>query len=177
MALPFMEAGIPVWLYGETGVGKTFNVRALTEHLKRPFHRFQCSPRSEVADIVGVLRAKNGETFFQHGPLPLAMLEGGILNVDEVSAPWDNSIQFALHAVLEGDDLSIPESGEPPISATPGFSIVSCDNTRGLAEEAEYVGTRAVNEAFRDRFVFIEVGHMPVKQEVGVVEAALEEWA
>jgi hypothetical protein len=54
--------------------------------------------------------------------------------------------------------------------------ILVTDNTRGLGESVEYVGTQAINEATRDRFYFVEFGSMEPAQELAIAtsEAAHE---
>jgi hypothetical protein len=54
--------------------------------------------------------------------------------------------------------------------------ILVTDNTRGLGESVEYVGTQAINEATRDRFYFVEFGSMEQEQELAIAtsEAAHE---
>lgn len=169
-AMPFIASGQPVWLYGETGVGKSMNLALLSEYMGMPFVRFQCDNDSLTDDLIGGLRVEGGETVFQEGPLPLAMREGAVLAVDEISAPANQALQFSLHAVLEGVPLTISQDGGRVVDPMAGFTLAVCDNTRGLGEGINYVGTRSVNEAFRDRFVFVEVGHMPEDMELAIIE-------
>jgi MoxR-like ATPase len=117
------------------------------------------------------LRASNGatETIFEYASIPHAMSatirgdesgRGLPCIVDEISLA-DSGALMTLQAVLEGEPLTISENGGETIFPDPGFQLIACDNTRGLGEAVAYVATLPVNEAFRDRFLFCEIGYSP----------------
>jgi hypothetical protein len=176
---PILDAGENMWIHGPTGGGKTYGV---AEHFRtrrgvRPI-RMQCNANTVHAHIVGTfgLRAENGATvtIFHHAAIPHAMSAairgddggGGLpVIIDEISLA-DSGALMTLQAVLEGEPLLISENGGETVFPDPGFQVVACDNTRGLGEAAAYVATLPVNEAFRDRFLFCEVGYSPNEKSI-----------
>lgn len=175
-----MRASIPVWAHGPAGCGKTFAAMAIAEKLyplneerDRSFIRFQGSIDKNVDDLVGGFEAENGSTVREYGPLALAMKEGIPFIYDEPTACLPE-VNFEFHAVLEGNPLIITKFRGERIDPEPGHCIVCCDNTVGQGEANEYVGTNMMNEAFRDRFVFLEFDFMPKQTELDVVENQVE---
>lgn len=172
MVRPFMDLGIPLWIHGPKGCGKSFMVKQVAEQLGRTMLRVQITNASVPQDLLGDHAASNGSTYFEYGPLPLAMQNGWILNIDEISSgPPD--VQFVLHSVLEGNPLVLAAKQGEIITAKPGFAIMFTDNSVGLGEATEYVGTKSTNEAFRDRPLFLAVDYMPGKRECNIVNLEL----
>lgn len=163
----------PTWLWGPSGAGKTSGIKQMCATLNWPLYRVQMTADFAVADFVGVTQVtideKTGQavTTFRDGLLIQAMLNGGVLLVDEVSvAP--PGVLMALQAVLErsgGDVDSVwrdggswcsyinTENGGEVIHAHPRFRIAVTDNTNGQGDATgAYSGTNVMNEAFRSRF-------------------------
>jgi hypothetical protein len=166
--------GYPVWSFGGTGEGKTYANKRIASELSRTgrYHRFQGEKDRTAADFIGDLGATSGTTHRVDGPLPTAREAGEPLIVDEVTI-CDPSVLMCLQAVLEGDDLYITGSYHKVVEAEDGHIIMVTDNTRGLGESIEYVGTHAINEATRDRFYFVEFGEMDAEQQLGIVKSEL----
>lgn len=174
----FARRGKPVWAFGPTGCGKTHALRAVAKRLSgvEPF-RFQGRRDRSAEDFVGTMTAEDGTVYWEPGPLPQAM-EAGIPFVIDEPTICDSDVLMALQAVLEGDSLYVTKDGGKRVTITPGFTVMAADNTRGLGESVEYIGTKPLNEAFRDRFVFIEFDYMPDEQERNVVEHIMErDWS
>lgn len=172
---PMVREGIPVWVAGPTGSGKSFEIERMSAALTRPYYRIQGTGDMTVDDVLGGFAASAGTTRFEYGPLPLAMgVTGkpGILNIDEITA-CPAEVLFEFQAVLEGKDLVIKKNRGERVTPQAGFAIVACDNTIGLGENAEYIGTHVMNEAFRDRFLFCEFDYMPESQEKEAVKSEL----
>jgi MoxR-like ATPase len=90
------------------------------------------------------------------GFLKQAMIHGGILLIDEVTATPAH-VLMCLQAVLERTP------GQPPrlvdsrtseiVEAHPRFRVIVSDNTNGQGDVTRsYQGTNVMNEAFRNRF-------------------------
>lgn len=174
---PLIREGLAVWLVGETGAGKTHSIFDISARLGRNVIRFQGKRDATTDDFVGGFGVdeKNGASVsvFQYGALPLAMKNGDILNIDEITA-LPAEVLFELQAVLEGKPLVLTKNRGEVIHAAPGFCIVAADNTLGLGEAAEYVGTNVMNEAFRDRFYFVHYDYMPEKHEKAAIKSELD---
>lgn len=171
---PLLREGRHVWLHGPTGSGKTHTVKDLARRLGRPMIRFQGKGDATTDDFVGGFAAVNENgvpvTQFQYGVLPLAMQQGAILNIDEITA-LPAEVLFELQAVLEGDNLVLSKNRGEVVAPQPGFVVVASDNSLGLGEATEYIGTNVMNEAFRDRFYFVEFGYMPESHEMAALDA------
>ena len=172
---PFMQLGIPLWVHGPKGSGKSYAVKQQSDRLGRTMLRVQITHASVPQDLLGDHAARGGTTFFEYGPLPLAMQNGWILNVDEIST-GPSDVQFVLHAVLEGNPLVLTANRGEVIEPKPGFGIVFTDNSLGLGEATDYIGTKTTNEAFRDRPLFVAFDYMPAKRERHIVNLELEHW-
>lgn len=167
-----IENGENTWVWGPSGVGKTSGVRQICALLNRPLYRLNMSGDVSVDDLVGSThveidpRTGKAITTFSYGVLIRAMLNGGVLLIDEItSAP--PHILIALQAVTEPSDnvhelwadgrphstyLCTANRGET-IHAAQGFRIVVTDNTNGQGDVSGlYAGTNTMNEAFRSRF-------------------------
>lgn len=160
LALPLLRAGLPVWAYGPKGSGKTYAGKQLAAALGVQSITVQATRDSTVEDFVGVMTAKDGATEPARGPVWEAMEEGKLLIVEEPSLA-DPAILMVLQQVLTGEPLTVTGLGETrEIHAVDGFGIYCADNTAGLGEGVDYVGTQRLNDAFLDRFYFIEFGRM-----------------
>lgn len=173
---PIVKAAIPIWLSGATGAGKTHETEALAARVGRTYHRIQGTGDMSVDDLLGGFGAKNGTTQFEYGPLPLAMKEGAVLNIDEITV-IPSEVLFELQAILEGKPLVIKKNRGEVVTAAPGFTVIACDNTVGLAESPEYIGTKPMNEAFRDRFLFVHFSYLPEEVEKAAIKQQLEAFA
>lgn len=190
-----MELGMPVYLWGYHGTGKTTLLAQVAARTRRPFMRVQHTINTEEAHILGqyVVRSRpveveeidqNGNkhkvvkqdtvTEFQLGPLPLAMIEGMVYCADEYDFAMP-SVVAVYQAVLEGKPLVIKDA--PPefrvIRPHPNFRFVATGNTNGVGDETGlYQGTIIQNAANYSRFpITEEVTYMDPKIEEGVLMA------
>lgn len=97
-----------LWVHGPAGCGKTHTVLETCDGLNRHVIRWQGSTDATPEDLLGGLAARDGNTFYQEGPLPLSMTHddgnGCVMLVDEISA-CRSDVTFEFHAVLEGKPL------------------------------------------------------------------------
>lgn len=173
---PLVRACKPVWFHGPKGCGKTYSAVQIAKRLGRPYIRVQGKPDMTAEDLVGSKGAQNASTYFEYGPLPKMMQEGGILIFDEPTIT-PSEVTMRMQAVLEGEPLVLTENGGEVIHPKEGFTIIFCDNTLGLGERSEYIGTNVMNDALRDRFLFVEYDYMPEAQERVAVRTALAEFS
>lgn len=164
-----LVCNVRVLLSGPTGSGKSSVVQQVAARLNRPFTRLQCDNDLTRADFIGQMVLRNKETFFEYGLLPTAMREGHVLLIDE----WDcanPSVAAVLQAVLEGEPLTITETGEV-IKPHPEFRIFATANTLGLGDETGmYHGTQPQNYAALDRFgIVLTVDYPLCSEELGVL--------
>ena len=155
--IALIRAGIPVWLAGDAGAGKTFMTTQIAALLGRPIHRLQGSRDRTLEEVVGAwgFSPEKG-SYFRYGAVPIAMKEGAILHIDEISA-LPSEVTFEMHAVAEGSALTLLRNDNEVITKTKGFALVANDNTVGEGERSDMIGTQPVNAAFRDRWAFLRI--------------------
>ena len=148
---------------GPVGVGKTVLALAVAHHLGRPFFRVDGDERYSEQKLTGwfdppVVLAKGYEqAAFILGPLAQAMLESGLLFINELNR-MPESVQNVLLPSLDERLLIVPKYGE--IAARDGFTVVATQNPR------EFVATSHLSEALRDRFELRVLGYQAPEEEV-----------
>lgn len=167
-----LELNIPVYLWGHAGVGKSTVLEQIAARTKRPYIRVQHTANTEEAHIVGQTLANESGTYFEPGPLALAMRNGWTYNADEYDFAHA-SILAVYQPVLEGKSLVIKEA--PPewrnVKPHPNFRFVATGNTNGSGDETGlYIGTNMGNAANYSRFGIVQlVDYMPKNQEIKVL--------
>ena len=140
----------PVFITGLSGNGKTFQIEQACA-LERVEHiRVNITLETDEDDLIGGFRLKNGETVFELGPIPVAMLRGCPITIDEIDLASPKVM--CLQPVLEGRPLTIKKLGIT-IAPKPGFTVFATANTKGRgSDDGRFVGTNLLNEAFLERF-------------------------
>ncbi|MPS48469.1 MoxR family ATPase [Methylobacillus sp.] len=167
-----VELNIPLMLWGHTGTGKTTLLNQVFARTNRPALRVQHTLNMEERDVVGQMMAGEGRTFFQLGPLPMAMKNGWAYIADEYD--FANPAVLALYQpVLEGEPLVIKEAdeGNRIIRPHPQFRFLATGNTNGTGDETFlYAGTQTQNSANYDRFgIVIKKNYMAQDQEIAMI--------
>ncbi|MBS7248220.1 MAG: MoxR family ATPase [Candidatus Jordarchaeales archaeon] len=151
---------------GEVGVGKTTLADAIARYFNQPMFRVDGDERYTEAKLTGwfdppaVMKYGYTKDAFVPGPLTLAMLEGGILFVNEINR-LSESTQNVFLPVMDEGKLGIPKIGE--ITAKDGFFIIATQNP------LEHVGVTALGEALRDRFCWIRIDYQSEEEEREIV--------
>ncbi|XP_030636974.1 midasin [Chanos chanos] len=160
-----LRFGESVLLVGDTGCGKTTICQLFAALAGQKFFSLNCHLHMETSDFLGGLRpvrrggteqAEDGRLFEWHdGPLVLAMRQGGVFLMDEISLA-DDSVLERLNSVLETEKslvLAEKGSGEDDdvelIVAGPKFRLVATMNPGGD------FGKKELSPALRNRFTEI----------------------
>lgn len=149
-----LELNIPCYVWGHKGSGKSELFEQIAARTGRAFMRVQHTVNTEESHIVGQWTVKNGQTVFEFGPLPLAMINGWTYCGDEYDFALP-SVLSVYQAVLEGKALVIKEAPAEQriIKPHPNFRFVATGNTNGSGDETGlYQGTNIQNSANYDRF-------------------------
>lgn len=166
-----------LWLYGDSGCGKSEFWKQVAAYLGMPFTRLNMDGHLTRGDIIGVNRMvpnadRQMEMRFVDGLLPRAMARPGLLLIDELDL-GDPEIMAVLQPVLEGEPLRILEDHGRVVQPHPFFRIGVTGNTTGLG-----VGTHAYVNAFeqsaatRDRIAaYIKMPYLPPSMEEEVLLA------
>lgn len=168
------ELGMPIYLWGFHGTGKTTILQQAAARSKRPFVRVQHTINMQESDVLGQWTVRNGSTIFQLGPLPMAMINGWIYCADEYDFAMP-SVTSVYQPVLEGQSLLIKDA--PPhfrkITPHENFRFCATGNTNGTGDETGlYQGTMIQNAANYSRFkITEEVVYMDAAIETNIVMA------
>lgn len=149
-----MELNIPCYIWGHKGSGKSELLEQVMARTNRPSVRVQHTVNTEESHIVGQWTVKAGETVFEYGPLPLAMINGWVYIADEYDFALP-SVLAVYQAVLEGKSLMIKEAPAEKRTVKPhaNFRFAANGNTNGSGDESGlYQGTLIQNSANYDRF-------------------------
>ncbi len=136
-------------IVGETGCGKTMSIRDLCFLLKLPYMRVNLNEATTTEDLIGQwIPDSNGGFKWEDGVLVKFMRHGGVFVADEINAS-SPGILFILHSILDDERkvVLVQKDGEV-VNAHPDFWFVSTMNP-------DYVGTRPLNAALKDRFQII----------------------
>lgn len=163
----------PVFITGLSGNGKTFGIEQACAMESREYIRINITTETDEDDLIGGFRLKNGETVFELGPVPVAMLRGAVITIDEIDL--GGSKIMCLQPVLEGKPLTIKKLGIT-ISPVDGFTIFATANTKGTGnEDGKFVGTNLLNEAFLERFpITIEQAYPSITTERKILMKTFE---
>lgn len=163
-----------VFIHGPSGTGKSSLVRQIAALTKRPVRRVSLNGETSVSDFVGHWTVnEQRQTVFVKGILPQAMLEGFILQLDEVDA-MQPEIGFILQQVLEpSGHLLLTDTGDD-IAPHGDFRLVATANTLGFGSDSGLYssGTHILNFAWLDRWeVVVHIDYLPAKDEVNLLRA------
>jgi cobaltochelatase CobS len=169
-----IDCNIPTYLWGHAGVGKSTVIEQICARTGRRYLRIQHTENTEEAHILGQTLANEKGTYFEPGPLAIAMRYGFLYLADEYDFAHP-SILGVYQPVLEGKPLVIKEA--PPewraVRPHPNFRFVATGNTNGSGDESGlYQGTKLGNAANYSRFGVTErVEYMRRDLEISVVSA------
>jgi gas vesicle protein GvpN len=167
-----IKAGKHILIEGEVGVGKTTIAKAIAEYTCANFYRVDGTEDTFSHTLVGyydppVVIAKGyTEESFIYGPLSKAMMEGGMLFINELNR-MPESTQNILLTALDENLLAIPKLKS--IKGDPKFRIIATQNPQA------HVGTTAVGEALKDRFVWLHLDYQPEPEEIEITLQKLTE--
>lgn len=164
----------PILLWGVHGTGKTTLFEQFCAHTGRPAIRVQHTVSTEEAHILGQILVRDGGTYFEPGPLAIAMRYGLFYIADEYDFALPN-VCAVYQPVLEGKPLIIKEAPSEwrVVKPHPNFRFGATGNTNGAGDDTGlYQGTQIQNAANYSRFgVTAEVQYMSEKHETAVVAA------
>jgi cobaltochelatase CobS len=149
-----LELNIPTYVWGHKGSGKSELMEQVCARTNRPMVRLQHTVNTEESHILGQWTARAGETVFEYGPLPHAMIHGYAYLADEYDFALP-SVLAVYQPVLERKALYIKEAPEHMrhVKPHPNFRFMATGNTNGSGDETGlYQGTVLQNSANYDRF-------------------------
>lgn len=150
---------------GNIGTGKTIMAKSIAGYFDQEFMRVDGDERFTEHKLVGYfdppMVMKEGYTWnsFIEGPLTRAMKSGGVLLINEINRLMETT-QNVLLTAMDEHQIIIPKLGT--LVANDGFMVIATQNP------SEYVGTTALSEALRDRFVWIWLDYQSEEEEMKI---------
>lgn len=162
----------PAYITGLSGNGKTFGVTEACAKNKRQFVRVPITVESDEDSLLGGFRLVDGNTVFQLGPIPEAMLAGAVCLLDEVDKA--SSKIMCLQPVLEGEPIYLKRINRL-IVPKKGFNVIATANTKGQgSEKGNFITSLVLDEAFLERFaVTFEQDYPDAKTESKILKMLL----
>ncbi len=164
--LSALESGRNIFLEGPPGTSKSTILRVVVEELGRPFHWITGNSDLTATKLLGyfdpslVLSHGYKPENFEYGALTKAMVDGGILYVEEFNRLPDDTCNAFISAMSERS-IPIPRLGT--VEAKPTFCVVASLNPYDDA------GTLNISRALRDRFCSIRMDYQLKNEEIEIV--------
>ena len=164
--LAAMDAGKHILLEGPPGTSKSTLLRSIAREANIPFYIVEGNIDLTPAKLVGYFNPAKVMTdnyqpeYFEKGPLTKAMLEGGILYIEEFNRmPAD--VSNILITPMEEGEMNIPRYGT--VRAISPFTVIAAQNPY------DDVGTVRVSRAFMDRICLIRMDYQTEEEERDIV--------
>ncbi len=164
--LTAMDVGKHILLEGPPGTSKSTLLRIIARQTGIPFYIVEGNIDLTPAKLVGhfnpskVMADNYRPEYFEKGPLPRAMEEGGILYLEEFNRmPAD--VSNVLISPMEEAEISIPRYGT--VKAVRPFTVIAAQNPY------DDVGTVRVSRAFMDRICLIKMNYQSEDEERDIV--------
>lgn len=145
-----MRVKVPVWIFGDTGSGKTTAAAQAAEMFDLEFRFISVCPTTTKSELFGYMDANGhyNSTAFRE-----IFENGGVFLIDEIDN-GNPSILSVLNAALANDACSFPDGN---ITRHPDALFIAAANTIGRGADTKYVGRNALDATTLDRFVFIRM--------------------
>lgn len=158
---------------GPKGAGKTIAVEQWAAEHGMPLVRQECCEETSARDLVGTFSAQGGDVFYQMGSLTAAIdianEEGACVLVLEEINTLPPTVQKVINPLTDyRKAISVPKIGRVfRLEPKKKLWVLGTMNPN-------YAGTYGLNEDFRSRFEFVEVGYMPIDKERALLEAQFD---
>jgi MoxR-like ATPase len=159
---------------GPKGCGKSLAVEQWASLNDVPMIRQDCTEETGTRELIGTFNLQGDEVFFMLGSLSAAVdvaneMGGCILVLEEINALSPQS-QKILNAIADyRQEISIPKIGRVfRVGKDQRIWIIGTMNPN-------YGGTYNINEDFRSRFEFVEIGYMPEEKETKLLLAEISD--
>ncbi len=174
-ALHYLKNGKHVYLFGESGTGKTHGANAMADDLGVAFHEQPCHPLMNAEDLFG-FRSASGD--YVPGIVRdwLENPDGGVLLLDEMDAS-NAALLVAINmvsALSPGKTYRFPDGTR--LTRTARHVIVGAGNTNGLGGTTNY-SRNSLDRATLTRFLFVNWDYDErLEQAIAGTDAIGAEW-
>ena len=159
----FVVSGIPIFMVGPAGCGKSTMAEMIAKSMGIPF--WMTNAVTNTAQVFGFSDAMGHyhKSSFYH-----AFKDGGVFLLDEVDASipevlttLNAAIANGYHTFPEGLDSDMKSEAGGFVRMNKDFRLIAAGNTYGSGADYRYVGRNQLDMATLDRFVTITVGYDP----------------
>jgi AAA domain (dynein-related subfamily) len=140
-----IKAGVPVYLHGPAGTGKSSAARLAAENLGLDYHELNLA-----GAMASAIRGRDTLQGFVETPFIHAYRDGGVLVMEEIDSAHPNVLTAINNAVANGHWAN--EAMDAVIARHGEFRIVATANTLGTGATKEFSGRMRLDGATLDRF-------------------------
>lgn len=168
-----------VWLWGQSGTGKSSLEEQVAAYIKQPFLRFNGREDIESAELFGQLTVESGEnggTVWKDGLLTEGVKYGARVMMDEATLIPAGIWMGTQWLNEKGGKLMLTAkpatAGERLIDPDPRFRLTYADNTRGQGDDnGNFNGAGVMNTATLNRVgTTLEIKYLPKDKEMLVLK-------
>ena len=161
--------GKNIMMTGPAGCGKTMAAKALVKGLQRPDFYFNLGATQDPrATLIGNTHFNNGSgTYFDESLFVKAIkTPNAVILLDEFTRAHPEAHNILMTVLDQGQRyLRLDEAdGSPTIKVANGVTFIATANIG-----TDYTGTRIMDRAIKDRFTFIEMDVLGVKEETDLL--------
>jgi nitric oxide reductase NorQ protein len=161
-------------IIGPKGTGKTSLVRKFAEMMGKPLYSINFSLRTKESHLIGSTILQNGSTEFHLGIIPLSMVSGGILYLDELNAAEPDVLIRLDEALDDRKELILKEAGEVKIiRAHPDWFVVATVNP------LTHAGTKELPPQLLSRFpvrLYLDYPPADVEKKIAKMYVKSDDW-
>lgn len=148
-ALRVVSAGIPLYLAGPAGSGKTTACEQIAKALETPFNMTGAVSGSH--EFLGFI---DGTGRYQSTAFRSAFEKGQLFLADEIDGS-DSAGLLVINAALANGQMPFPDCPNAPLAKHAAFKMIAAANTFGRGADRLYVGRSQLDAATLDRFYFL----------------------
>lgn len=161
-----IQKGRNIYLNGSAGCGKSDMVAKMADYVGVNFIRINFHVGISESQLVGKFTVKDGSTKFVYGYIPLAMIHGWWVLLDEIDYAQPENLAI-LQPILEGNPLVVVQNEGEVITPHPNFRVFATGNTKGRGDDSNsYSGTNFLNASFMDRFSVFEMTYTEKEEDI-----------
>ena len=144
--------GVPCYLVGPAGTGKSTIARSIAKALGRQF--YSSAKLSSEFQLVGY---RDAQSDYSPTPFYTAYTQGGVFFFDELDASHPDAV-VALNDAIASREFTFP-CDTTPTKAHKDFYILAAGNTMTRGADRQYTSRKPLDAASVDRFLFVDIDY------------------